>query len=379
MPARSKTASSSSASVLTRRALNRATLARQMLLERRVLPAADAIEHLIAMQAQAPDAPYVGLWTRLTDFHQDELARMVAGRDAVRTHLMRVTIHLVTARDCLRLRPLMRPVLERGFAGSPFSKQVAGIDTASLLSAARDLLVERPRTRAELGPLLAGRWPERDANALAYAVTYLLPMVQIPPRGIWGAGGVATWALAEEWLGRAFEMTAEVDDLVMRYLAAYGPASVRDVQSWSGLTRLRAVLDRLRDRLVTFRDENGVELFDLPEAPRPDPETPAPPRFLPEYDNIQFAFADRTRIMDAGYRVPLFPGNGGSLGTLLVDGRVSAEWKVVRERYAATLLVRPHEALAKRDRAEAAEEGEALLRFVAADAVKRDVRFEKTM
>jgi hypothetical protein len=214
--------------------------------------------------------------------------------------------------------------------------------------------------------------------SLAYAVTWLLPMVQIPPRGIWGAGGMATWALTEEWLGRPFETTAEVDDLVMRYLAAYGPASVRDVQSWSGLTRLRAVLDRLRDRLVTFRDESGVELFDLPDAPRPDPETPAPPRFLPEYDNIQFAFADRTRIMDTGYRVPLFPGNGGSLGTLLVDGHLSAEWKVVRERDAATLLVRPHGSLAKRDRAEVVEEGDALLRFVAADAVKRDVRFEKT-
>ena len=255
--------------VLKAAALNRATLARQMLLERETLPVAEALEHLVGMQAQAPDAPYIGLWSRLEAFRTDELAQLVGERRAVRTHLMRATIHLVTAPDCLSLRPLFEPLLHRGFQASGFARGLTGLDLASIAEAGRTLLAERPRTREELGAKLAERWPGRDASAPAYATTFLVPLVQVAPRGIWRAGGVAAWTPIENWLGRALVSPAAVDELVRRYLGAFGPATVRDIQAWSGLTRLRQIVDRLRPDLITFRDEAGNELFDLPDGPAP--------------------------------------------------------------------------------------------------------------
>ena len=182
------------------RTLNRATLERQMLLRRHQRSAAEVIEHLVGMQAQAPLAPYIGLWTRLDDFHPEDLARLLSQRLAVRASLMRATIHLVTARDCLALRPVMRPMLERAFNASPFAKNLTGVDRPELLAHTTKLLAERPLTRAELGPLLGQRWPETDATSLAYAATYLMPMVQVPPRGVWGETAAATWTTVETWL-----------------------------------------------------------------------------------------------------------------------------------------------------------------------------------
>jgi len=368
------------ADVLGLRALNRATLARQLLLRRHRLPAARAIEHLAGMQAQAPDAPYVGLWTRLLRFRPEALAKLIAGRRAVRTPLMRATIHLVTAADCLALRPVVQSVLERRFHGvGLFHRQVQGVDLGALLAAARAILKEGPCTRAELGPRLKERWPDRDADGLAYAVTYLAPVIQVPPRGLWGRGGPPAWTTVEAWLGRPVGADPTPDGMVMRYLEAFGPASALDVQAWSGLTKLRPVMERLRPRLRVFRDEQGRALFDLPEAPRPDPETPAPPRFLPEYDNVQFAHADRSRVIPGNRRPPLFPGDGGSFGTVLVDGFVRARWKIARERRRATLEIILMERLGRQDRVAVAEEGARLLAFTETETETEteghDIRF----
>jgi hypothetical protein len=338
-----------------------------MLLGRRKMPAGEAVEHLVGMQAQAADSPYVGLWTRLEGFEAGELAALIEAREAVRIHVMRATVHLVTRRDALWLRPLLQPVLTRSYSGQAFAKEMEGVATEAVLAMARELLEENPRTRAELGRLLSERWPHRDPATLSYTASYLLPMVQIPPRGLWGQRGPAAWALAEGWMGQPFAAEPAVDELVLRYLAAFGPASVMDVQQWSGLTKLREVVERLGSKLETFTGNDGRPLYDLPDAPRPHSETPAPPRFLPEYDNLLLSHADRRRVIPDGRRVPLPPGNGGRCGTLLVDGVYGADWAVTLTEDEATLVIEPFASIT--DHAEAiAAEGERLLGFVAPGA-----------
>jgi hypothetical protein len=339
--------------VLGTRALNRATLDRQSLLRRARMTALAAVTHLVGMQAQAPDAPYVGLWTRLRDFRADELAEQLTSRRMVRTWLMRSTVHLVTAEDFLTLRPVLYRVLERGFG------TLEGLDRDGIEAAGRALMEEQPRTRNELGRLLGERFPGQDPAGLAFAVSHLTAAVQVPPRGVWRAGGPAALVPAEFWLGRSFAAGISLEELVRRYLAAYGPALVADMQMWCGLTRLGEVFERMD--LRTFRDESGRVLYDLPDAPRPSPDVAAPPRFLPEYDNLLLSHADRTRF--GTRRVPLPPGNGGRCGELLSDGFYRADWEIVRTGDAAVLHVRPFEALPAPDAI--VTEGLRLLEFAA--------------
>lgn len=364
--------------VLTLQELNRATLDRQMLLHRRKLSALDAVEHLVGMQAQAPAPPYVGLWTRLEGFHPDELSCLILDRHAVRIALMRDTVHLVSARDCLKLRPLVQHVVERNLnSNRAHRKNIEGIDIEELVAVGRALIEEKPRTARELGKLLQERWADRDPASLARAIRHLLPLVQVPPRGVWGKSGQTTHTTVETWLGRTLDPEPSLEEMVLRYLGAFGPASVKDAQTWSGLTRLRDVVKWLRPRLTTFRDENGEELFDLPDSPSPDPDIPSPPRFLPAFDNLILSHADRTRIIADDYRRVLASKNGMVPATVLIDGFVKGTWKTKRTREKATLKIEPFEKLSRQDRDSLTEEGERLVHFIEEDAKHHEIRFEE--
>jgi winged helix DNA-binding protein len=383
------------------RALNRATLARQLLLDRSALTPARAVTHLAGLQAQAPLAPYVGLWTRLAAFRPRQLENLMNERSVLRAHLMRHTVHLVDAQDFLRFRPLFQPLLSQGLRGN-LARRLAGVDLEELRAAAAGLLAQTPLTRTALARALAPRWPGHDPGLLANAAAQSLVLVQLPPRGLWGQSGPATWALASAWLdGRPAgtpppppsaaappaattppapaDLAAATEELVLRYLAAYGPATVADIQAWSGLTRLREVTERLGKRLRPLAGPDGAALLDLAQLPadgalaRPDPDTPAPPRFLPEYDNLLLSYAERSRVIPHRRPVPLPPGNGASVGTLLVDGCWQADWRIRKDP--GVLEIRPFVPLSAADRNAIAAEGQRLLDFVRPADTVRDVRF----
>jgi len=354
--------------VIDRRALGRATLARQMLLERADVPVVGAVERLVGLQAQAVYSPYYGLWSRVAGFEPDDLASLLLDRRVVRIAVMRGTVHLVSADDCLVLRPLTQPLYDRDLRTSPqYAADLAGLDLAAVAEAARALVDDAPRTAAELRTLLAERWPRHAPAALAHAARGLLPLVQVPPRAVWGRSGQARLTTAEAWLGRPLAVDPSPGDMVLRYLAAFGPASVADAQVWSGLTRLKDVFEGLRPGLRAFRSEAGVELFDLPDAPRPGPDVPAPVRFLPDFDNLLRSHADRTRVISDQDRKGIATKNGVTPHAVLVDGEFAGTWRVERDGAAARLAVSPVRALAAADRAAVAEEGARLLAFAAAD------------
>jgi hypothetical protein len=417
---------------LSLRALNRATLERQLLLRRAAMAAREAVGHLAGLQAQAPLAPYVGLWTRLAGFGHQELKDLLTERAVVRAHLMRNTVHLLTAEDFVSFRPLFQPLMDRGLAGN-FGRNLVGVDLAELRVTAAALLSREALTRVEIGRRLAVSWPEHDPASLAYAATHQLHLVQVPPRGLWGENGQPAWFLGAAWLDGLSVSPPDParpenarEQLVLRYLAAYGPASVHDIQAWSGLSRLREVTERLQHgagqhgagqhgasqhgagqhgagqhgagqhvagqhvagqhgagqhgagqrgaRLRTFTGPDGGQLLDLPDAPRPgpkDPDVPAPPRFLPEYDNLLLSYAERSRVIPHRRPVPLPPGNGATGGTLLVDGFWQANWKIVK----GTLEIQPFIRLSAADMAAIAAEGERLLGFAAPAGTGTDVRF----
>jgi hypothetical protein len=365
------------ADVLTARALNRATLARQFLLERTERPAVDVIGHLVGMQAQEPHNPYLALWSRLEGFRPDELSQLLLDRKVVRIVVMRGTVHLVTADDCLVLRPLVQPVLDKEIARHPeFAPGLVGVDLEPVLAFVRELVADQPHSGRQLRAALADRFPEHHAAALAYACRNFLPFVQVPPRGVWGRSAQVSSTTAEAWLGRPLATDPSIDDVVLRYFGAFGPATVADVAAWSRLTGFREIVERLRPRLRTFRDERGRELFDLPDAPRPDPGTPAPARFLPEYDNVLLSHADRTRFASDEDRARLFAGERTVRGTVLHDGTTVGTWWIDRPKggATATIVVDHLGGLPERSIAEVGAEAAEVVRFQAGDAEAHDVR-----
>ena len=361
--------SASVGTVLSRRTLNRTLLTRQLLLQRVDRPALDVIEHLVGMQAQEPPDPYVGLWTRIDGFDPMELSGDIEARRAVRMGHLRGTLHLVSARDALATYPIVADVMARSWKSSPFAKHLVGVDLDEVLARARDLLEERPMTPSELGTALSPGWPDRDAPSLAYAARFMLPLVQVPPRGLWGRTGRPTNTTAESWLMASMDESPSIEDLILRYLEVFGPATVADMRVWSWLTGLREVVDGLRPRLRTYRDEAGRELFDVEDGLIADEELPAPIRLLPQYDNAFLSHEDRSRIngemswgVDFGWK-----------GVVLIDGGISAAWRVRSEGQTAVMKIELGRPLTGAERAELEEEAGRLLAFLAADAGVRSI------
>jgi winged helix DNA-binding protein len=361
-------------SVIGERALNRALLARQGLLERHRLPPLELIDRLVGLQAQATTPPYYGLWSRLAAFDRDEVGRLLGDGELVRIKLMRGTVHMVSAADAAWLRPLVAPAIERGHNGA-FGRRMGGADTDLLGRAVGELLAERPLTGRELAGELIRRGIGDDVEAIANAALTYAPLVQLPPRGVWGSGGQARYATLTAWSGCELDANPSADELVLRYLRGFGPASVRDAQSWSGLTRRADSFARLRPRLIGLRDERGRELFDLPDAPRPDPEHPAPVRFLGEFDNVTLGHADRRRIVPESFPRDALLRVGRAVNQVLVDGLLRATWWIERDgRTRAKLVVRVHGELTAAERDEVADEARRMLEF-AVESDQRSVEF----
>jgi hypothetical protein len=348
---------------LSRRELCRTTLARQLLLERVPRSVSDTLEHLVGLQGQVPKVPHLALWDRLADYEPAELDELMTAREVVRTQLMRTTIHTVTTPDALALRPVLQPVLDRVFSGTTWGQRLRGTDVGAAVATARELLATRALTRADLVRELAARHPAVDAEAVTYGVSYWVPWVQPPPRGLWGVPGPPVMTPLDSWAGDDGSAAMPLDRLVTRYLGAFGPASVRDIQAWCGLTRLREVTEEME--LLRYRSENGLELLDVPGASLADPDAPAPVRFLAEYDNVTLSHADRSRVIGDAPLQPLQGGPRGWVGAVLVDGLVSATWAARRAGDGTALEVRVARDLSRSERADVELEGRALLAFIA--------------
>ncbi|GAA4385869.1 winged helix DNA-binding domain-containing protein [Actinomadura verrucosospora] len=350
---------------LDRRTLNRAALERQLLLERSGMPLLEAVERLVAIQAQETKMPYIGLWARLEGFRRDDLTGLLYDRSAVRSTILRGTQHLASAADFLWVRPLVQESVLRGRQAA-FGSATRDWDLDGLAAEARRLLRGRTLTRPQLARALAERWPDRDLQALGWSAQALVSVVHPPPSGTWNTGGATPFALAEEWIGRPLSPESP-ERLIRRYLAAFGPASVKDFQMWSGLRRMDAAFEELRPSLRTYRDESGAELFDLPGMPLPDADAPAPVRFLPAFDNLILAYSDRSRMMTDEQRKAVCVG-AVTKPTVLVDGRVHGTWTLKHDRKAARAELTVDLLAPLPDEEPVREEAARLLAFAAADA-----------
>ena len=348
--ARSTAANAKEERVLTLRELNRALLERQMLLKRKRLGVQEAVERLCALQAQYSLSPYIALWSRLTGFQREELTRALEEREVVKSTLFRITLHITSARDYPYFAAAFLP------AAQEMTARVTPEQTAKL-SRKVHAASKKPLTHEQLEALAAeemgGRWRTR----------ILAPLLHLPPSGTWRFWGTPTLLGMKTWLGVDLPDREEgAKRIVERHLAAFGPATQQDLLRFAGVRvgDLRPGLEQLE--LRAFRDERGRKLLDLPRAPLPDGETPAPIRFLPKWDSSILAYAppERTRILPEKFRSTVIRKNGDVLPTVLVDGFVAATWNIDRKR---GLEIEPLRRLTKAERAEIDEEGERLVEF----------------
>jgi hypothetical protein len=359
-------------SVICLRSLNRTMLARQMLAERTALSAFEVIKHLVAVQGQEPNWPYVGLWTRLADFRQDELVSLLRDRTVVRSTMLRRTVHLADADDFRWLRPTVQPIMSSALKTAFFADEIDGLDLDELARVGRELLTGRTLTRAEFSRLLAEYFAGRHGSRLAQSVGIMVALVHGPAAGAWGRWGHPSGVevtLADEWIGRPMADSPRLETMIRRYLAAFGPADVMDIQAWSGLTRLREVVERMRAQLRVLRTEEGKELFDLPHAPLADPDQPVPVRFLPAFDNALLGYRDRTRVISDTDRKRFAKVASGGLPMFLVDGFVQGTWSVQE----STIFLAPFRPLTGADTATVLEEADRLLTFIAPDDPERHI------
>lgn len=376
MPARKSAAARGSGSdTLDPRALNRALLHRQALLQPSSESALAMVERLGGLQGQAPNPPYLGLWTRLRAFRPGDLTELMQTRQVVRATMMRGTLHLVSARDYLAWRATLQPVLRRLSLQSDQGRAVHDMDLDALNAAGRALLARKPLSATALGPLLRERWPDRDAAAMARWVRSVEPLVHVPPAGVWDSHQAATFAPAADWLGQPLSTDDAADAMVLRYLAAFGPASVKDIAAWSGLQGVRAIVARLRPRLRAYRDVHGNELFDPIDLDLPDAGQAVPPRLLADFDNVLLAHAERSRIFEERHKPTIFTRNGIVRATILIDGFVRGTWSMERGKDTAAITIVPFARLSKADRAALGDEAARCLTTFA-PGLAHDLRFE---
>lgn len=349
--------------VLTRRALNRATLARQMLLARADRGIVDAVDFLIGLQAQVTDGPYQALWSRLDNFHHANLTALIVDRTLVRATSLRATLHLHTVDDLIGLRPLVQPTLDRMWQSAFGNRRFGDNDIAAVHRAGVKLLDNGPMTGGALGRALQEKFPLGEPLAKSVLLQVKEILVQIPPTRLWGSGHAPLLTRIENWVPKPHKRPLDKGALALRYLAAFGPASINDMQAWSGMTRLNATFATLADRLMQFESEDGRLLYDLPDAPRPGPDTPAPVRFLPDYDNVLLGYADRSRIVSVADQKRLV-GLTRGFRAVLVDGTVAASWSIMREKKAGRLVITPFRTLTKREMRDTEREGAAFLGFM---------------
>jgi len=359
--------------VLSDRALNRATLARQLLLQRRPMSVPKAVEQVLALQAQVPRPPHVGLWSRLPDYRRDALMAPLHARLLIRATTMRGTLHIMTAKDFLAFRGALQPSLSAGMRAVTGKTELPSIE--KLVAAARKILATDGHTFNHIRAELMTQFPKGHDRFMGYAVRTHLPLVQVPTRDDeWGFPADSDFAVAETWLKTPVGEGAGPAALILRYLAAFGPATTADIQSWTGLRAVAELIKPIRAKLVTFADERGRELFDLPKAVRPDADTDAPVRFLPEYDSVMIAHSDRSRIVDEKHKKVLITKNLIVPATFLVDGRIAGTWKIDVKKSVATVQLTPLVPLTKKVRQSLEAEGEPLARFVAPQATSVAVR-----